>query len=166
MYFKFHFNIFTAQRSSAFFRMHLQTASLCLSSLRSMRKSQYLSLPMPFFILYCNSYKNNLVFFPSSRYARKLAISDLYRLPDVLSVREQGGSRLACLLSNNQIRQSPLGSSQSQEGSSSTNGSPVVFEELEHHEPVCRQHYTEQDFRYKHFLNDMKIMLNVFSFCY
>ncbi|XP_037830656.1 meiosis regulator and mRNA stability factor 1 isoform X3 [Kryptolebias marmoratus] len=80
------------------------------------------------------------------KYSRKLAISDLYRLPDVLSVREQGGSRLACLLSSSQIRQSPLGSSQSQEGSSSASGSPVVFEELEYHEPVCRQHYAQQDF--------------------
>uniref|UniRef100_A0A1A7YJT0 Meiosis regulator and mRNA stability factor 1 n=1 Tax=Iconisemion striatum TaxID=60296 RepID=A0A1A7YJT0_9TELE len=80
------------------------------------------------------------------KYSRKLAIGDLYRLPDVISVREQGGSRLVCLLPNNQIRQSPLGSSQSQEGSSSASGSPVVFEELEYHEPVCRQHYAHQDF--------------------
>uniref|UniRef100_A0A8C6LG29 Meiosis regulator and mRNA stability factor 1 n=1 Tax=Nothobranchius furzeri TaxID=105023 RepID=A0A8C6LG29_NOTFU len=80
------------------------------------------------------------------KYSRKLAIGDLYRLPDVLSVREQGGSRLVCLLPNSQIRQSPLGSSQSQEGSSSASGSPVVFEELEYHEPVCRQHYAHQDF--------------------
>ncbi|XP_037546206.1 meiosis regulator and mRNA stability factor 1 [Nematolebias whitei] len=79
------------------------------------------------------------------KYSRKLALSDLYRLPDVLSVREQGGSRLACLLSNSQIRQSPLGSSQSQE-SSSASGSPVVFEELEYHEPVCRHHHAQQDF--------------------
>uniref|UniRef100_A0A1A8J0I8 Meiosis regulator and mRNA stability factor 1 n=2 Tax=Nothobranchius kuhntae TaxID=321403 RepID=A0A1A8J0I8_NOTKU len=80
------------------------------------------------------------------KYSRKLAIGDLYRLPDVISVREQGGSRLVCLLPNSQIRQSPLGSSQSQEGSSSASGSPVVFEELEYHEPVCRQHYAHQDF--------------------
>lgn len=37
---KLHFDPFTAQRSSVFFRMHLPTASLYLSSLRSMRKSQ------------------------------------------------------------------------------------------------------------------------------
>lgn len=80
------------------------------------------------------------------KYSRKLAVGDLYRLPELVAVREQGGSRLVCLLSNGQIRQSPLGSSQSQEGSSSTSGSPVVFEELEYHEPVCRQHYAQQDF--------------------
>ncbi|KAM6939553.1 meiosis regulator and mRNA stability factor 1 [Xenentodon cancila] len=80
------------------------------------------------------------------KYSRKIVVSDLYRLPDVVAVREQGGSRLVCLLSNNQKRQSPLGSSQSQEGSSSVNGSPVVFEELEYHEPICRQHYARQDF--------------------
>ncbi|CAG5928965.1 unnamed protein product [Menidia menidia] len=80
------------------------------------------------------------------KYSRKLAVGDLYRLPDLLSVREQGGSKLVCLLQNGQIRQSPLGSSQSQEGSSSTSGSPVVFEELEYHEPVCRQHYVQKDF--------------------
>lgn len=86
---------------------------------------------------------------PSSprRYSRKLVVGDLYRLPEVVAVREQGGSRLVCLLPSSLIRQSPLGSSQSQEGSSSTSGSPVVFEELEYHEPVCRQHYTQQDFR-------------------
>lgn len=81
------------------------------------------------------------------RYSRKLVVGDLYRLPEVVAVREQGGSRLVCLLPSSQIRQSPLGSSQSQEGSSSASGSPVVFEELEYHEPVCRQHYAQQDFR-------------------
>ncbi|XP_030583725.1 meiosis regulator and mRNA stability factor 1 isoform X3 [Archocentrus centrarchus] len=80
------------------------------------------------------------------KYSRKLVVGDLYRLPELVAVREQGGSRFVCLLSNSQIRQSPLGSSQSQEGSSSTSGSPVVFEELEYHEPVCRQHYAQQDF--------------------
>ncbi|XP_018520263.1 meiosis regulator and mRNA stability factor 1 isoform X6 [Lates calcarifer] len=80
------------------------------------------------------------------KYSRKLVVGDLYRLPEVVAVREQGGSRLVCLLPSSQIRQSPLGSSQSQEGSSSASGSPVVFEELEYHEPVCRQHYTQQDF--------------------
>lgn len=86
------------------------------------------------------------VFFKLPRYSRKLAVADLYRLPEVVAVREQGGSRLVCLLPGSQIQQSPLGSSQSKEGSSSTSGSPVIFEELEYHEPVCRQHYT-QDFR-------------------
>uniref|UniRef100_A0A8C4HIZ2 Meiosis regulator and mRNA stability factor 1 n=1 Tax=Dicentrarchus labrax TaxID=13489 RepID=A0A8C4HIZ2_DICLA len=80
------------------------------------------------------------------KYSRKLVAGDLYRLPEVVAVREQGGSRLVCLLPSRQIRQSPLGSSQSQECSSSASGSPVVFEELEYHEPVCRQHYTQQDF--------------------
>ncbi|XP_069022051.1 meiosis regulator and mRNA stability factor 1 [Embiotoca jacksoni] len=80
------------------------------------------------------------------KYSRKLAVGDLYRLPEVVAVREQGGSRLVCLLPSSQIRQSPLGSSRSQEGSSSASGSPVVFEELEYHEPVCRQHYSQQDF--------------------
>ncbi|XP_042341881.1 meiosis regulator and mRNA stability factor 1 isoform X3 [Plectropomus leopardus] len=80
------------------------------------------------------------------KYSRKLVVGDLYRLPEVVAVRDQGGSRLVCLLPNSQIRQSPLGSSQSQEGSSSASGSPVVFEELEYHEPVCREHYAQQDF--------------------
>ncbi|XP_073329433.1 meiosis regulator and mRNA stability factor 1 isoform X3 [Pagrus major] len=80
------------------------------------------------------------------KYSRKLVVGDLYKLPEVVSVREQGGSRLVCLLPSSLIRQSPLGSSQSQEGSSSASGSPVVFEELEYHEPVCRQHYAQQDF--------------------
>lgn len=79
------------------------------------------------------------------KYSRKLVVGDLYRLPEVVAVREQGGSRLVCLLHNSQIRQSPLGSSQSHEGSS-TSGSPVVFEELEYHEPICRLHYTQQNF--------------------
>lgn len=80
------------------------------------------------------------------KYSRKLVLGDLYRLPEVVAVREQGGSRLVCLLHSSQIRQSPLGSSQSREGSSSTSGSPVVFEELEYHEPICRLHYALQDF--------------------
>lgn len=80
------------------------------------------------------------------KYSRKLVVGDLYRLPEVVAVREQGGSRLVCLLPSSQIRQSPLGSSQSQDCSSSASGSPVVFEELEYHEPVCRQHYAQQDF--------------------
>ncbi|XP_047221337.1 meiosis regulator and mRNA stability factor 1 isoform X3 [Girardinichthys multiradiatus] len=79
------------------------------------------------------------------KFCRKLVIGDLYKLSDVLSVREQGSSRLVCLLPNIQIHKSPLGSSRSQEGSSAS-GSPVVFEELEYHEPVCRHHYAKQDF--------------------
>uniref|UniRef100_A0A674DBX0 Meiosis regulator and mRNA stability factor 1 n=1 Tax=Salmo trutta TaxID=8032 RepID=A0A674DBX0_SALTR len=70
------------------------------------------------------------------KFGRKLVVSDLYRLQEVVAVREQGGGRLVCLLPSSQARQSPLGSSQSQEGSSA-NGSPVVFEQLEYHEPVC-----------------------------
>ncbi|XP_062420660.1 meiosis regulator and mRNA stability factor 1 isoform X2 [Pungitius pungitius] len=79
------------------------------------------------------------------KYSRKLVAGDLYRLPEVVAVREQGGSRLVCLLPSSQIRQSPLGSSKSHEGSSA-GGSPVVFEELEYHEPVCREHYTQREF--------------------
>ncbi|KAM9818666.1 meiosis regulator and mRNA stability factor 1 isoform 5-T6 [Syngnathus typhle] len=78
------------------------------------------------------------------RYRRKLLMSDLYRLPDVVAVREQGSTRLVCLLPSSQLRQSPLGSSQSQESSSTS--SPVVFEELEYHEPICRQHSKQQNF--------------------
>uniref|UniRef100_A0A8C5G6B0 Meiosis regulator and mRNA stability factor 1 n=1 Tax=Gouania willdenowi TaxID=441366 RepID=A0A8C5G6B0_GOUWI len=80
------------------------------------------------------------------KYSRKLMVNDLYRLPELVAVREQGGSRLVCLLSTSQIRQSPLGSSLSQDCSSSASGSPVVFQELEYHEPVCRDHYAQQDF--------------------
>lgn len=83
---------------------------------------------------------------PLPRFGRKLVVSDLYRLQEVVAVREQGGGRLVCLLPSSQARQSPLGSSQSQEGSSA-NGSPVVFEQLEYHEPVCSYHYTQQNFR-------------------
>uniref|UniRef100_A0A8C7NMH2 Meiosis regulator and mRNA stability factor 1 n=1 Tax=Oncorhynchus mykiss TaxID=8022 RepID=A0A8C7NMH2_ONCMY len=79
------------------------------------------------------------------RFGRKLVVSDLYRLQEVVAVREQGGGRLVCLLPSSQARQSPLGSSQSLEGSSA-NGSPVVFEQLEYHEPVCSYHYTQQNF--------------------
>ncbi|XP_036425989.1 meiosis regulator and mRNA stability factor 1 isoform X1 [Colossoma macropomum] len=79
------------------------------------------------------------------KFGRKLVVSELYRLPEVVAVREQGGSRLVCLLSSSLARHSPLGSSQSHDGSS-TSGSPVVFEELEYHEPVCKRHYTQHDF--------------------
>ncbi|XP_036796284.1 meiosis regulator and mRNA stability factor 1 isoform X4 [Oncorhynchus mykiss] len=79
------------------------------------------------------------------KFGRKLVVSDLYRLQEVVAVREQGGGRLVCLLPSSQARQSPLGSSQSLEGSSA-NGSPVVFEQLEYHEPVCSYHYTQQNF--------------------
>ncbi|KAL1005874.1 hypothetical protein UPYG_G00065040 [Umbra pygmaea] len=79
------------------------------------------------------------------KFGRKLVVSELYRLPEVVAVREQGGGRLVCLLPTSQARQSPLGSSQSQDGSSAS-ASPVVFEELEYHEPVCRLHYPQQNF--------------------
>ncbi|XP_066519250.1 meiosis regulator and mRNA stability factor 1 isoform X2 [Hoplias malabaricus] len=79
------------------------------------------------------------------KFGRKLVVSELYRLPEVVAVREQGGSRLVCLLSSGINRNSPLSSSQSHDGSS-TSGSPVVFEELEYHEPVCKRHYTQQNF--------------------
>ncbi|KAJ8001836.1 hypothetical protein DPEC_G00173550 [Dallia pectoralis] len=79
------------------------------------------------------------------KFGRKLPVSDLYRLTELVAVREQGGGRLVCLLPVSQARQSPLGSSQSQEGSSAS-GSPLVFEELECHEPVCSLHYPAADF--------------------
>ncbi|XP_053327792.1 meiosis regulator and mRNA stability factor 1 [Spea bombifrons] len=84
------------------------------------------------------------------KFGHKLIVSDLYRLTDTVTIRDQGNGRLICLLASIQARQSPLGSSQSHDGSS-TNCSPVVFEELEYHEPVCRQHcknkkFSEHDF--------------------
>ncbi|XP_042613575.1 meiosis regulator and mRNA stability factor 1-like isoform X2 [Cyprinus carpio] len=78
------------------------------------------------------------------KFGHKLVVSDLYRLPEVVCVREQGGGRLVCLLSSTQARQSPLGSAHSH--NSSNTASPVLFEELEYHEPVCRRHCTQQDF--------------------
>lgn len=79
------------------------------------------------------------------RFGHKLVVSDLYRLPEVVCVREQGGGRLVCLLSSTRARQSPLGSAHSHD--SSNTASPVLFEELEYHEPVCKRHCTQQDFR-------------------
>ncbi|XP_035260102.1 meiosis regulator and mRNA stability factor 1 isoform X1 [Anguilla anguilla] len=75
----------------------------------------------------------------------KLAVSDLYKLTEVVAVRDQGSSRLVCLLPSSQARQSPLGSSQSHDGSSAS-CSPVVFEELEYHEPVCKLHCAQHGF--------------------
>ncbi|XP_063124434.1 meiosis regulator and mRNA stability factor 1 isoform X6 [Rattus norvegicus] len=79
------------------------------------------------------------------KYGHKLNVSDLYKLTDMIAIREQGNGRLVCLLPSNQARQSPLGSSQSHDGSS-TNCSPVLFEELEYHESVCKQHCSNKDF--------------------
>uniref|UniRef100_A0A8C9I9M7 Meiosis regulator and mRNA stability factor 1 n=1 Tax=Piliocolobus tephrosceles TaxID=591936 RepID=A0A8C9I9M7_9PRIM len=79
------------------------------------------------------------------RFGHKLNVSDLYKLTDTVAIREQGNGRLVCLLPSSQARQSPLGSSQSHDGSS-TNCSPIIFEELEYHEPVCRQHCSNKDF--------------------
>ncbi|XP_048056062.1 meiosis regulator and mRNA stability factor 1 isoform X3 [Megalobrama amblycephala] len=78
------------------------------------------------------------------KFGHKLVVSDLYRLPEVVCVREQGGGRLVCLLSSTQARQSPLGSAHSHD--SSNTASPVLFEELEYHEPVCKRHCTQRDF--------------------
>ncbi|XP_050967652.1 meiosis regulator and mRNA stability factor 1 isoform X2 [Labeo rohita] len=78
------------------------------------------------------------------KFGHKLVVSDLYRLPEVVCVREQGGGRLVCLLSSTRARQSPLGSAHSHD--SSNTASPVLFEELEYHEPVCKRHCTQQDF--------------------
>ncbi|ERE89843.1 limkain-b1-like protein [Cricetulus griseus] len=79
------------------------------------------------------------------KYGHKLNVSDLYKLTDTIAIHEQGNGRLVCLLPSSQARQSPLGSSQSHDGSS-TNCSPVLFEELEYHDPVCRQHCSDKDF--------------------
>ncbi|XP_012867082.1 PREDICTED: meiosis arrest female protein 1 isoform X2 [Dipodomys ordii] len=79
------------------------------------------------------------------KFGHKLNVSDLYKLTDTVAVREQGSGRLVCLLPSSQARQSPLGSSQSHDGSS-TNCSPIIFEELEYHEPVCRRHCSNKDF--------------------
>ncbi|KAG8432951.1 hypothetical protein GDO86_017279 [Hymenochirus boettgeri] len=79
------------------------------------------------------------------KFGHKLIVSDLYRLTDTVTIRDQGNGRLVCLLPSVQARQSPLGSSQSHDGSSN-NCSPVVFEELEYHEPVCRQHCTNKKY--------------------
>ncbi|XP_041435082.1 meiosis regulator and mRNA stability factor 1 isoform X2 [Xenopus laevis] len=79
------------------------------------------------------------------KFGHKLIVSDLYRLTDTVTIRDQGNGRLVCLLQGVQARQSPLGSSQSHDGSSA-NCSPIVFEELEYHEPICRRHCTNKKF--------------------
>ncbi|XP_068002974.1 meiosis regulator and mRNA stability factor 1 isoform X5 [Melanerpes formicivorus] len=79
------------------------------------------------------------------KFGHKLVVSDLYKLTDTVAIRDQGNGRLVCLLPSSQARQSPLGSSQSHDGSSA-NCSPIVFEELEYHEPVCKQHCLNKDF--------------------
>uniref|UniRef100_A0A8B9GLT5 Meiosis regulator and mRNA stability factor 1 n=1 Tax=Amazona collaria TaxID=241587 RepID=A0A8B9GLT5_9PSIT len=79
------------------------------------------------------------------KFGHKLVVSDLYKLTDTVAIRDQGNGRLVCLLPSSQARQSPLGSSQSHDGSSA-NCSPIIFEELEYHEPVCKQHCLNKDF--------------------
>ncbi|KAM3826494.1 meiosis regulator and mRNA stability factor 1 isoform 3-T4 [Vipera latastei] len=79
------------------------------------------------------------------KFGHKLNVSDLHKLTDIVAIRDQGNGRLVCLLPSSQARQSPLGSSQSHEGSSA-NCSPVIFEELEYHEPVCKRHCANKDF--------------------
>ncbi|XP_060116907.1 meiosis regulator and mRNA stability factor 1 isoform X1 [Heteronotia binoei] len=79
------------------------------------------------------------------KFGHKLNVSDLYKLTDVVGIRDQGNGRLVCLLPSSQARQSPLGSSQSHDGSSA-NCSPIIFEELEYHEPICKQHCINKDF--------------------
>ncbi|XP_074961306.1 meiosis regulator and mRNA stability factor 1 isoform X2 [Phalacrocorax aristotelis] len=79
------------------------------------------------------------------KFGHKLILSDLYKLTDTVAIRDQGSGRLVCLLPSSQARQSPLGSSQSHDGSSA-NCSPIIFEELEYHEPVCKQHCLNKDF--------------------
>ncbi|XP_039216301.1 meiosis regulator and mRNA stability factor 1 isoform X1 [Crotalus tigris] len=79
------------------------------------------------------------------KFGHKLNVSDLHKLTDIVAIRDQGNGRLLCLLPSSQARQSPLGSSQSHDGSSA-NCSPVIFEELEYHEPVCKRHCVNKDF--------------------
>ncbi|XP_038619895.1 meiosis regulator and mRNA stability factor 1 isoform X4 [Tachyglossus aculeatus] len=79
------------------------------------------------------------------KFGHKLNSSDLSKLTDIVAIRDQGNVRLVCLLPSSQARQSPLGSSQSHDGSS-TNCSPIIFEELEYHEPICKQHCTKKEF--------------------
>uniref|UniRef100_A0A6I8PQH4 Meiosis regulator and mRNA stability factor 1 n=1 Tax=Ornithorhynchus anatinus TaxID=9258 RepID=A0A6I8PQH4_ORNAN len=79
------------------------------------------------------------------KFGHKLNASDLSKLTDIVAMRDQGNVRLVCLLPSSQARQSPLGSSQSHDGSS-TNCSPIIFEELEYHEPICKQHCPKKEF--------------------
>ncbi|XP_072124922.1 meiosis regulator and mRNA stability factor 1 isoform X1 [Mobula birostris] len=84
------------------------------------------------------------------RFGHKLIVSDLYKLTDTIAIRDQVNGRMVCLLPSCQARQSPLSSALSYDGSSA-NCSPVVFEELEYHEPICKQHcsdrgYSENEF--------------------
>ncbi|XP_029431876.1 meiosis regulator and mRNA stability factor 1 isoform X2 [Rhinatrema bivittatum] len=88
------------------------------------------------------------------KFGHKLIVSDLYKLTDTVAIRDQGNGRMVCLLPSSQARQSPLGSSQSHDGSS-TNCSPVVFEELEYHDPVCRQHCVNTTFSEHEFDPDL-----------
>ena len=105
------------------------------------------------------------LFFLVSRFGHRLNVSDLYKLTDTVAIREQGNGRLVCLLPSSQARQSPLGSSQSHDGSS-TNCSPIIFEELEYHEPVCRQHCPNKDFRYvAHFFEKQSFCKRLWSIC-
>ncbi|XP_042197157.1 meiosis regulator and mRNA stability factor 1 isoform X2 [Callorhinchus milii] len=79
------------------------------------------------------------------RFGHKLTVSNLYKLTDTVTIRDQPNGRMVCLLPSSQARQSPLSSAQSHDGSSA-NCSPVIFEELEYHEPVCKQHCSDNDF--------------------
>ncbi|KAJ3614821.1 hypothetical protein NHX12_018391 [Muraenolepis orangiensis] len=66
------------------------------------------------------------------RYSRKLAVGELYRLPQVVAMRDHGGARLVYLLSG--IRAHEVWS---------TGGGSMVFE---YHEPICVQHTILQGF--------------------
>ncbi|XP_043568067.1 meiosis regulator and mRNA stability factor 1 isoform X3 [Chiloscyllium plagiosum] len=84
------------------------------------------------------------------RFGHKLFVSDLYKLTDTVAIRDQVNGRMVCLLPSSQTRQSLLSSVLSYD-SSSSNCSPVIFEELEYHEPICKQHcsnngYNENEF--------------------
>uniref|UniRef100_A0A8D0GSX9 Meiosis regulator and mRNA stability factor 1 n=1 Tax=Sphenodon punctatus TaxID=8508 RepID=A0A8D0GSX9_SPHPU len=87
------------------------------------------------------------------KFGHKLVVSELYKLTDTVAIRDQGNGRLVCLLPSSQARQSPLGSSQSHDGSSA-NCSPIIFEELEYHEPICKLHCPTKDFSEHEFDSD------------
>ncbi|XP_059835335.1 meiosis regulator and mRNA stability factor 1 isoform X2 [Hypanus sabinus] len=97
------------------------------------------------------------------RFGHKLIVSDLYKLTDTVAIRDQVNGRMVCLLPSCQARQSPLSSALSYDGSSA-NCSPVVFEELEYHEPICKQHCSERGYSENEFDPDSyKILFIILS---
>ncbi|XP_072916614.1 meiosis regulator and mRNA stability factor 1 isoform X2 [Hemitrygon akajei] len=97
------------------------------------------------------------------RFGHKLIVSDLYKLTDTVAIRDQVNGRMVCLLPSCQARQSPLSSALSYDGSSA-NCSPVVFEELEYHEPICKQHCSDRGYSENEFDPDSyKILFIILS---